>query len=371
MSDFDITVVGGGFVGLAFAIAASQYGYSVRVIDQKQKPEMPEDASSNVIAVNQASSQFLEELGVWAGVPERFKPAYKSMRVTDGSGTGEISFTAEEAGSPYLGHIVTQPALLAALAAKAEQVDGLTLCWGEDAQIEVGESSLLIGADGRHSRIREQLGIRQVGFPYGQTATVCLAQFVLDHEACAHQWFLEKGPLALLPLSEAGRVAIVWSSFDDLTALEESEFLKRLAEATEDRLGKIESVGPRFGFPLVQQHVLQYVAEGVALMGDAAHAIHPLAGQGANLGFADAQALASEIASARLEGLEPGSLKILRRYERARKIHNQTAAVAMEGFHRLFTAKLPAFGLFRSRGLDLVDGSAALKRLAIDLAAGR
>ena len=100
MSDFDITVVGGGFVGLAFAIAASQYGYSVRVIDQKQKPEMPEDASSNVIAVNQASSQFLEELGVWAGVPECFKPAYKSMRVTDGSGTGEISFTAGEAGSP-------------------------------------------------------------------------------------------------------------------------------------------------------------------------------------------------------------------------------------------------------------------------------
>lgn len=370
MAEPDITVVGAGFVGLSFAIAAGQRGYQVAVVDQKTAPVMPAETSSNVIAVNAASSAFLRALGVWQTVPERFRPAYDAMTVTDGTGTGRISFTADEADLPELGHIVDQSALLAALAQVAEVTAGVALDWEQSPEVSDMASPLIVGADGRHSRIREFFGIRQISYDYKQTATVCLASFEQPHNQCARQWFLSSGPVALLPLAASNQVAVVWSSFDDLMALAETDFRTRLLDATEGELGDLLHVGKRFSFPLVQQHALHYCGQGVALLGDAAHAIHPLAGQGANLGFADARALAQELAGARLEGLSPGDEKVLKRYEQARRVHNRVAALGMEGFHRLFTADVPAIGLLRNLGLGLADRSSSLKKLAIDLASG-
>lgn len=371
MADADISVVGAGFVGLSLAIAAAQRGFNVEVVDQKAAPVMPNQDSSNVIAVNPASAEFLKQLGVWDLVPGKFRPAYDSMQVIDGTGTGQINFTAAEAGLPELGYIVNQGALLAALAARAVEANGVKLAWQQSVDPAAIDSPLVVGADGRHSKIREAFGLRQLNYSYDQSATVCLATFELPHDRCARQWFHETGPLALLPLSTKADVAVVWSSFDDLAELTEASFKSALLEASEGALGTPLATSRRFSFPLVQQHALEYCAEGVVLLGDAAHAIHPLAGQGANLGFADARALATELSAARLEGLAPGDLRALQRYERARKGHNGVAALGMEGFHRLFTSRLPGLGLLRNLGLDLVDQNARLKRLAIDLASGR
>ena len=176
--------------------------------------------------------------------------------------------------------------------------------------------------------------------------------------------------MALLPLGDANRVAVIWSCTADLAAEPEADFAARLAEVTEGQPGELLSTGPRFSFPLMQQHAWRYVSEGVALLGDAAHTIHPLAGQGANLGFADARALAGLLGDARLEGKSPGDLALLQRYERQRIRENYLAGLVMEGFYRLFRTRQPMPGLARSLGLRFVHEHAALKRLAISVAAG-
>ena len=367
----DILVVGAGFVGLSFAIAAARQGFRVTVLDKRDKPAMPSAVTANVLALSPASSTFLKEIDVWCYLPPQCMNAYDRMSVYDGTGAGTVEFSAADAGLDALGHIVGREALIATLAEQAGQVEGLTVKWGAPAMAEVGDAPLLVGADGVHSSTRESLGLKKHTHAYDQTATVCVTEMEQPHGNCAYQWFLEKGPLAFLPLSDAHSVAIVWSSFEDLGSVAEDEFIRRLPEASEGRLGKVIKVSPRFSFPLVQQQALQYVAEGVALLGDAAHAIHPLAGQGANLGFADARALVTEICAARLESRPPGDLQVLKRYESARKTENYLAGVAMEGFHRLFTSGSPLIGLLRSQGLRLVNGSSTLKKLAINIATGR
>ena len=367
----EIAVIGGGFVGQAFAIAAARRGYRVDLYDRKPRPVMPAELSSNVIAVNPSSSDFLEQLGAWQCLPETFRMPYRRMEVLDGTGTGAVTFSAAEAGLPQLGHIVDQAALLAALAAAADSQKNLCMNWASDLADDLPEAELLVAADGAHSMTREKLGIRKISYRYQQTATVCMARFDLPHEGVARQWFHEQGPVALLPLSEPTTVAVVWSSSESLQDLDDGAFRLRLEEAIEGAAGDVLQTGPRFSFPLIQQHALQYVQPGVALLGDAAHTIHPLAGQGANLGFADARRLATEIASARLEGRSPGDLLLLKRFERARKPENHLVALAMEGFHRLFTNRQPVIELARNSGLRLFDENMSLKRLAISVATGR
>lgn len=367
----DIHVVGAGFVGLSFAVAAARDGFRVALLDQKPAPRMPDSPSANVIAVNPASADFLGEIDVWDRLRSDFRAPYQRMVVLDGTGTGAIEFGAEEAGLPVLGHIVDQRMLIAALAEAAAETPGLTMAWETEATVGPGDVPLLVGADGAHSRIRESLGLRKIGFSYNQVATTCLVRLSLPHEGVARQWFGESGPLALLPLVEPDLVAVVWSSFDDLSKLPPSAFLGRLEEASEGATAGAALASDRFSFPLMQQQSLQYVTEGVALLGDAAHAIHPLAGQGANLGFADARCLVTELAGARIEGHVPGDLGVLKRYERSRKPHNYMAALAMEGFHRAFTSGMPLVGLARNLGLQFVQENKTLKQLAISVASGR
>lgn len=364
----DIVVVGAGFVGLSFAVAAARQGFTVEVFDRKSRPPGPQQLSSNVLAINPSSARFLEKEEAWQHLPEQFRTPFSSMSVVDGTGSGGIGFTAEEAGVDCLGYIVDQMALLDALCLRAETVTGLTLKWESEAGVEPGDVPLLVGADGVHSQIREKLKLRELGFDYGQKATTCLAELESEHGQCARQWFMADGPLAFLPTSDARRVAVIWSSFEDRATLSDDEFARDLFAASEGCLGNVVTTGPRFSFPLVQQHALQYVSDGVALLGDAAHAIHPLAGQGANLGFADARELVTQLASARLEGFGLSDRRVLKRYEKARMPENQMTALVMEGFHRLFTAKFPWLGLLRSQGLRMFDSNKTLKRLAIGFA---
>jgi 2-octaprenylphenol hydroxylase len=365
----DITVVGAGFVGLGFSLAARQQGFDIRVVDRRSRPEKPLSIGANVIALNRASAKFLESLGVWEKLSGQFVTPYGQMSVFDGEGTGSVTFNAADAGIDHLGHIVDQTALLVALSERAEELE-LDVQWQTAADIDQCESTLLVAADGAHSKTREALGLRKVGFDYDQRATVCVATLSGHHHNEAMQWFLESGPLAFLPLSEPDKVAVVWSCFEDLAETTESTFLDRLNTASESCLGNVLSITDRFSFPLIAQHALQYVTQGAVLLGDAAHAIHPLAGQGANLGFADADQLVTELCAARIENLGLGDLAVLRRYERKRRMENQLAGAAMEGFHRLFTNKSPLVSLIRSKGMGFVHESSALKRLAINIATG-
>ncbi|MBO6558255.1 MAG: FAD-dependent monooxygenase [Pseudomonadales bacterium] len=365
----NIVVVGAGFVGLSFALAAKKRGLDVEVYERKARPEPPTSLTANVIAVNRKSREFLEGCGVFAKLTARFSAPYVGMSVFDGEGAGAISFRADEADLPELGHIVDQTALRAALADTAQE-SGLTVHWESAIDVKECDAALIVAADGSHSETREKLGLKKFGYVYDQQATVCVAEFEQPHGAIAWQWFHETGPVALLPLGESNKVAVIWSSTSDLSQLEEGDFQRQLADVTEHQLGELQSVGPRFSFPLMQQHVFRYVAQGVALLGDAAHTIHPLAGQGANLGFADAQALATILLDARIEGRSFGDVQLLKRYERERIRENRLAGLAMESFYRLFGSRQPAIGLARSLGLRFVHENTALKRLAISVAAG-
>ncbi|MFT7218737.1 MAG: 2-octaprenylphenol hydroxylase [Candidatus Azotimanducaceae bacterium] len=377
----DIVVVGAGFVGLSFALAAHARGFRVEVYDQKPAPKLKMQESqgdetsaepalsSSVIALNPTSAALLQSLSVFARLHANHAAPYQAMEVFDGEGTGSVRFTAMDAGLPCMGHIVDQQGLLVALNEQAIDV-GLPVHWQTEANFD-DDVPLIVGADGAHSQTREKLGLRKVQYSYNQRATVCVVKTSVAHDGCAKQWFQASGPLAALPLSEPNTCALTWSDYTDLATLTDDEFLAQLSESSEDALGQILSLGERRSFPLQQMQALQYVAAGVVLLGDAAHAIHPLAGQGANLGLADVAALIRELSAARLEGRDLGDLKTLRRYERARRSENHMAALLMEGFHRTFTAENGVARLIRGQGMKLVQGNKILKQLAISVASGR
>ena len=380
--------------------------------------------SGNVIAVSPASTQFLTDIGAWELIEPAYITPYEQMEVVDGTGAGAISFHAGEAGLPLLGYIVDQQALIAALVQRATQLPHITLAWQQPWQELIREEAgyrllmadgqqlttpLLIGADGSSSTIREAVGLSKAGWHYGQDAIVCVAQSGKAHsnshsdargngdqdsqfnsqlnsqdsledsleEKVARQWFTSRGPLAMLPLAEPGLAAVIWSVFDaeQLLSLSDEDFCEALNQASEQcnpLSGRnIHAVTTRFSFPLMQQQAIHYINPGIAIIGDAAHTIHPLAGQGANLGFADARALASVLRQARMEAMSPGDMRLLRRYEAQRKPGNQLAGMVTEGFHRLFTAEHPALAFLRNRGLRLVDHNKRLKKLAVDLATGK
>lgn len=387
MTACDILIVGAGFIGLSLAKAVSGTAFDVIVIDKSVAPtEPPRDLSANVIAVSPASEDFIKDLSAWSTIDERHLTPFTTMKVWDGTGTGTIGFDAIEAGMTHLGHIVDQRGLRYALFRSLP--DSVEVRWqsapaafdktsaGYLVTLETGdtiECELLIAADGSASQVRQALGLKTVGFSYDQQAVVSVIETSRPHENCAYQWFTRTGPVAFLPLSDERRVAVVWSTTesDHVIGLEDAAFCDALTHLSEHQLGDVIAAGSRFSFPLMQQQAVSYVADNVALLGDAAHTIHPLAGQGANLGFADAKALATEIGSSRLEGRSPGDLTVLKRYEAQRRTENHLAAVAMEGFHRLFTTGQPVINFLRNKGLSFVDNNDLLKRLAISLATGK
>ena len=364
----DIAVVGAGVVGLAFALAAARQGFAVELFDKKHRPEKLLEASSNVLAINSSSRRFLQEEGVWNLIQKTYKTPYSSMIVKDGTGMGVISFSAADMDLDELGFIVDQKALLFALAKAADDQTNLRVNWKTDFDSASVTVPLVVGSDGVHSNIRKQLRLQTIGFDYQQTATVCLAKVSKPHGNCARQWFLNSGPVAFLPLSDQLRVAVIWSSSSSKTSLGETRFLEELYRASEGELGCISIIGSRFEFPLRQQQALQYVREGFALLGDAAHSVHPLAGQGANLGLSDASVLVAALCAARVEGLQPGELSVLKRYEKQRRPDNYLTALAMEGFHRVFTSSSLWSRLLRNHGLRFVGRNSALKKLAVGFA---
>ncbi|NEX21302.1 UbiH/UbiF/VisC/COQ6 family ubiquinone biosynthesis hydroxylase [Thiorhodococcus mannitoliphagus] len=388
--DFDVVVVGGGMVGAAFAAALSGKGLSIAVIEAREPArDWPEgEIDLRVSALSRASQRILERLDIWSRVQVLGSSPYRHMHVWDAVGGGEIHFDSESVGQADLGHIVENRVIQLALWESLEQLDDVTLfCPGAISDIErergrshllftdgrAIECGLLVGADGRDSLVRSLAGIETEGWDYGQRAIVANVRPAEWHQETAWQRFLPTGPLALLPLAD-GRCSIVWSATDAraaaLMALDDQDFSNALTDAFEARLGRLTVEGPRAAVPLRLQHAKHYVQHGLALIGDAAHAIHPLAGQGVNLGFLDAAELVVALEHAIGCGRDIGGLWALRRYERSRRGDNMLMLAAMDAFKRLFSNDHPAISAVRSLGLEVTDRVKPVKRLFMTRALG-
>lgn len=400
IQQFDVVIVGAGIAGSALATALGGQGLRIALVEaQSLSPTpLPRDCDLHsfdprVSALTPRSREFLEALGVWNAIAAYRHCAYGHMTVWDAEGTGKIEFDHEEVGAPELGHIVENRAIVSALLDRvraAEDVrifspDTLRACTRLPSgrmslDLEGGavlEAELIVAADGAASRVREMMQFRSREWDYGHRAIVATVQFSRAHQATAWQRFLPTGPLALLPLPGVEGdhyCSIVWSLqehlVDDVMALDDAAFCSALEQASERCLGSVLGCSRRFAFPLRQRHTVDYVQPGVALVADAAHTIHPLAGQGINLGLQDVAILAKEIIAGQRLNISPGQLALLRRYQRQRKGENLLMMSTMEGFKRLFEQQSLPLRWLRNAGMRTVDQMLPLKRQLIRRAMG-
>lgn len=391
----DLIIVGAGMVGSSLALALKDSGLRILLLDGGPLAVAPFDAAApfepRVSALSEASRRILQRLGAWGGIQARRAAPYRAMRVWDGSGTGQIHFSAASVHAEVLGHIVenrvVQDALLERLQdsgiellaeARLEQLrrsgDGWLLQLADGRELR---TPLLVAADGARSAVRRLVGCATREWDYLHHAIVTSVRCAREHQATAWQRFTDDGPLAFLPLQRGGDrhwCSIVWSctpaEAERLMALDDAAFAAALGRAFEQRLGAIEQVDPRLCIPLRQRHAKRYVEPGLALIGDAAHVIHPLAGQGVNLGFLDAATLAEELLHAVRRGENPAELRVLGRYERRRMPQNLAMMAAMEGFERLFQADQLPLRWLRNAGLRLMDRHHEAKGLFVRQALG-
>jgi len=385
----DLLIVGAGMAGLTLAAALADQPISILVIDPNvpaAPQQWPDHFDPRVSALTHASENILRRLGAWDAIANTRVAPFAHMDVWDGDGTGNIQFHANEAGAEHLGHIVENRVTTHALFQRVQGAANIEfralglekILEGEMGgwRIQLSDGSditptLMIGADGGRSRVRDQLGFRCRTWAYGQSAIVTTVTTEKPHGDTARQVFLESGPLAFLPLREQSNQrgaclsSIVWTLNDDQLkaklALTDADFCQQLERAFEQRLGKVIHADPRFAFPLVQNHAVDYIQPGVALIGDAAHTIHPLAGQGINLGFLDAAVLAEEIQRALGHELPLDDFSVLRRYQRRRKPHNLMLMSTMEGFKRLFGADIPPLRVARNIGMSFFNRHSLIK----------
>ena len=391
----DLLIVGAGMVGSALALALKNSGLNILLLDGSPLSVKPFTAQApfepRVSALSAASQRILERLGAWEGITQRRVSPYSHMHVWDGSGTGQIHFSAASVHAEVLGHIVENRVVQDAL---LECVQGADIEMLANARLEQMRRSgddwlltladgrtlrapLVIAADGANSAVRRLTGCETREWDYQHHAIVTSVRCAQAHQRTAWQRFTDNGPLAFLPLEREGEqdwCSIVWSTTpeeaEQLMALEDEAFCRALELAFEGRLGAVLSADPRVCVPLRQRHAKRYVAEGLALIGDAAHTIHPLAGQGVNLGFLDAAVLADVVLHAQDRGERLADVQVLSRYERRRMPHNLALMAAMEGFERLFQSDSLTARLVRNTGLKWVDKMPEAKALFVRQALG-
>ncbi|WP_198265095.1 UbiH/UbiF/VisC/COQ6 family ubiquinone biosynthesis hydroxylase [sulfur-oxidizing endosymbiont of Gigantopelta aegis] len=387
---YDIVIVGGGMVGATLACALGNSSLKVAVIEAYQSDfNWPKNSHDiRVSAITHASQHIFENLGVWDSMQQDGVAAYTKMHVWDATGQGQIHFDSVEVGQADLGHIIENRIIQKAVQNKLADFDNIELLMPlqlqslqmYDSGVEListdGQkitTDLLVGADGANSWVRKQTEISLTTWAYEQSAVVCNVSTSEANQSACWQQFMPTGPLAFLPL-EDGQSSIVWSTTEEqaqaLVAMDKQAFNQELQMTFGSSLGRIQLTSERASFPLRLRHANQYVQEHLALIGDAAHTVHPLAGQGVNLGLLDAAVLAEEILRAHEQQRVLGGLATLRRYERRRKGENIAMLAAMDGFKRLFSNDITPFKLLRNSGLNLADKLSPVKNLLIKRAMG-
>lgn len=386
----DAIIVGGGMVGAAVAAALGQAGMAVTLIEGGGPPEaIAEDAPFDlrVSSLNLASQQLLERVGAWPFIPEARRCPFHHIEVSDESETRHVRFSAADLELPELGHFVENRVIRHALWQRlAELPDVTTLCHvspvalisgGQQALVELDDGRLLaarlvVGADGAGSRIRELAGIATQDEDYGQRALIINVRTRLPQQDVSWQRFTRDGPQALLPLP-GQHASLVWYDSNEATLSREALNDEALHQAVEtafpSRLGGIEAVLGRASFPIRRRHAERYVRPRLALVGDAAHVIHPLAGQGLNLGLQDAEALSDRVISAFQAGQDPGGRGPLAGYARTRRPRTLAMIIAMETFHHVFTGPAP-LRQAGAAGLAVADRLEGAKRQVMRHALG-
>ncbi len=391
--DAEVVIVGGGLAGLTLGCALAGAGIATVVVDREAPALQTETAyDGRASAIAHASARVLQGIGVWPGIASAAE-AILDIRVADGHPSRGVShlflhYDHRDIGDEPFGYIVENRAMRLALQARAAALSRLTLLApvalerldrndvGVAAVLADGRrirAQLAVAADGRNSRIRREAGIGAASISYGQTAIVCTIAAERSHAGVAVELFLPGGPFAMLPMTE-NRCNIVWSEHSDLAAdylaLGDDAFLDELGRRFGDWLGRIALTGPRFAYPLGLLHADRYTDRRLALVGDAAHGIHPIAGQGLNLGLRDVAALAELLVDARRLGLDLAGPAVLDRYARWRRFDNFLLAAVTDGLNRLFSNDIPPLRLARDLGLAAVDRLPPVKRFLMRHAMG-
>lgn len=386
--EYDVLIAGGGMVGNTLACALGGSGLRVAVIEpQVPEPERaPGTFDQRVSALTIASQTVFEQLGVWQAMQRRAAPV-EAMRVWEDDAV--LTYDSADIGEPCLAWIVENRAIVAALAARLQSADNITLlCPEQLVEVEMHDSHvavalaggrrltarLLVGADGAQSKVRQALGIEWRRHDLGQAAMVAAVKTESPHAQTAYQKFLPTGPLAFLPLAEPHTVSIVWSAdtarADELMKLDDTGFNVELQEAFGNALGRVQLAGARAALPLALGFAAQYSTHRAALVGDAAHTVHPLAGQGVNLGILDAVTLAEVLTDAAGAGRDIGTHALLRRYERARKGADVGMQLVTGGFRYLFGSSFAPLRGLRVAGLRFTENFPPLKRFFMRRAGG-
>ena len=390
--DADIVIAGGGLNGTSLALALASAGLSVALIDpQPVSRRASTDFDGRGYALSIASMRVLKALGVWQKIADQSQPIL-DIKVTDGrAGEGPsplmLAFDHAEIEEGPMGHMIEdrrlRPALLDAVSnagiAELNEVsvvdqspdaNGMTVTLSDGRTLR---TRLLVGCDGKTSSVAQRAGIKRTGWQYNQTALVCAVEHEKPHNGTAHQFFMPAGPLAILPIV-GNRSSIVWTEETEraaaIQAMDDEAYLDVLRPRFGSFLGEIALAGKRFSYPLGLSIAQDFVGERVALVGDAAHAVHPIAGQGLNAGLKDVAALAEVLADAARRGEDIGRLDVLERYRQWRRFDVMTLAVATDGFNRLFSNDNSFLRTIRDLGLGAANALPGLRRGLIREAAG-